>query len=112
MSDSHVIPNVAPASVVNFPKRPAASKAVPPKRPSKATGRGIGNIVVKVVWVCTVLVWPLLKWVISIDCVFKLIRMIYYWHTPGVHAGVTFLAHYLVLILLTYFVRFYKPRGL
>jgi hypothetical protein len=117
MNNSHVIPNAAVATVVNFPKRPEASKAANVKRSStaaawKARKGGIGNVAVKVVWICTVVVWPFLKWVISIDCVFKLIRMLYYWHTPGVHAGATFLLHYSVLILLTYFVRFYKPKGL
>ena len=117
MSNSQIVSNRASATVVKFPKKPVASKTVNAKRPSvaaasKPMGTGFGNAVIKVLWVCTVLLWTPLKWIISIDCVFKLIRMMYYWNTPGKHAGSTFLAHYTVLIVLTYFVRFYKPKGL
>jgi hypothetical protein len=84
-----------------------------PKPPApKNAGSGLGNILVQAVWLCTLLVWPLLKWVISLDCVFKLLRMMYYWHTPGIHAGATFVLHFSVLVVVTYFVRFYKPPGL
>ncbi|WP_417519342.1 KleE stable inheritance protein [Marinobacter sp.] len=63
------------------------------------------------VWIVVVLVWPLLKWVISIDVFFQGIRTVYYWNDPAVHAGWTFLTHFAVLTLLTYFVSVYKPNG-
>ena len=101
--------------IINFPRRtkptvegtPRAATPVP--APVKA---GIGSAVVKAVWVVLVLVWPILKWIVSIDCVFQLIRMFYHWDTPGVHAGVTFLLHFAVLTMLTYFVSVYRPKGL
>ena len=68
--------------------------------------------VVKAVWVVVVLVWPLLKWIVSIDVFFQFIRMVYHWNTPGVFAGWTFLAHFAVLVALTYFVSIYKPKGI
>lgn len=64
------------------------------------------------VWVLMVLVWPVLKWVISLDCVYQLVRAIYYWDTPGVYAGWTFMAHFAVFVVLTYFVSVYKPKSL
>ena len=54
----------------------------------------------------------LLKWIVSIDVFFQFIRMVYHWNTPGVFAGWTFLAHFAVLVALTYFVSIYKPKGI
>lgn len=73
---------------------------------------GIQAAVLKGVWVVTVLVWPILKWVISLDCALQLVRMIYHWGSPGVYAGWTFLLHFAVLTVLTCFVSLYKPKGL
>ncbi len=84
----------------------AAAKAVPSLK-----GSGVFACVVKIVWVVTVLVWPLLRWIISLDVVFQLLQMMYYWHTPGVHAGWTVLMHFGVLTALTCFVALYKPKG-
>jgi len=36
--------------------------------------------------------------------------MIYYWETPGVYAGWTFLAHFAGLTALTCFVASYEPK--
>ena len=77
-----------------------------------APRRGLFAPVVKAVWVVVVLVWPLLKWIVSIDVFFQFIRMVYHWNTPGVLAGWTFLAHFAVLVALTYFVSIYKPKGI
>jgi hypothetical protein len=71
-----------------------------------------GETLLKCVWVITVLIWPILKWVIAIDCVYQLIRMTYHWNTPSLHAGWTFAMHFAVLTSLTYFVSVYKPKGL
>ena len=73
---------------------------------------GLTAAVLKCVWVVTVLVWPILKWVISLDCVLQLVRMIYHWETPGVYAGWTFLLHFAALTALICFVSLYKPKGL
>lgn len=102
-------------NIIKFPRQVKAVAEV--KQPAvaatpKAAGRGVGAAVIKGIWVLTVLVWPILKWVVSIDCVFQFARMMYHWNTPGVHAGFTFLAHFAVLTALTYFVSIYKPKGL
>jgi hypothetical protein len=108
------------AIILNFPRQPkavarekqpcASVKSSPPR--SLARGAGVGAAVLKGVWVLTVLAWMPLKWVLSLNCVYHLGRMIYYWHTPGMHAGVTFTTHFAVFCALTYFVSCYQPKGL
>lgn len=73
---------------------------------------GLTAAVLKGVWVVTVLVWPILKWVISFDCALQLVRMIYHWETPRVYAGWDFLLHFAALTALTCFVSLYKPKGI
>ena len=90
------------------PTPTAASLPVPPK----SKGRGFVAALVRFVWVATVLVWPILKWVAAIEVFFQFVRMLYHWNTPGVHAGWTFLLHFTVLTAFTYFTSIYKPRGL
>lgn len=68
--------------------------------------------IVRVVWVVTALLWPILKWVVSLDVAYQFVRMLYHWHTPGIHAGWTCLLHFAALTALTYFVALYKPKGL
>jgi hypothetical protein len=72
---------------------PAAASAAP----NKAPGAGLLAGLVKFVWVATVLVWPILKWVLSIATFFQFVRMLYHWNTPGVYAGWSFLAYFAVL---------------
>ncbi len=61
---------------------------------------GLTAAVLKGLWVVTVLVWPILKWVISLDCALQLVRMIYHWETLGVYAGWDFLLHFAALAAL------------
>jgi hypothetical protein len=73
--------------------------------------RAFGGLTVRAFWVCTVILWPLLRWVIALDCVVQLIKTMYYWHTPGSYAGIVFLLHFLIFSALTYFVSAYRPKG-
>ena len=77
-----------------------------------AGGGGILSNLVKVVWVTTALVWPVMKWVLSFNVLFQLFRMLYNWSTPGAYAPWTFFLHFSVLVVLTCFVSLYKPRGI
>lgn len=102
-------------NIIKFPRQHNAAVAdtlkapvAPTPKPQKA---GVGNAVVKGVWMLTVLLWPILKWIVSLDCVFQLVRMMYHWDTPDVYAGWTFLLHFGVLTALTYFVSVYEPKG-
>ena len=85
---------------------PKAQAAPAPKAQSGGALAGI----VKAVWVVTVLVWPILRWIVALDVVFQFVRMLWYWHTPGTHAGWLFLLHFGVLTALTYFVSLYKLK--
>lgn len=104
------------ANIINFPRVAQATiENTPPKEmasTSKPAKVGFRRAILRGFWVVTALVWPLLKWVLSIDCFFQLVRMIYYWDTPGTYAGWTFLGHFVVLTAMTYFVTLYKPKGL
>jgi len=80
--------------------------------PKKTLGSSLVAGLVKFIWVVTVLLWPIIKWVLSIITFFQFLRMLYHWNTPGVYAGWTFLAYFAALTAITYFVSFYKPKGL
>jgi hypothetical protein len=54
--------------------------------------------------------WPLLRWIVAYEVLWQLLRMLWYWNTPGVHAGWTFLLHFALLTALTYFVAVYEPK--
>lgn len=78
----------------------------------RPAGSGMGGKIIQGLWVITVLLWPLLKWVLAMDCLYQLGRMLYYWDTPGVHGGWVFVLHFTFFTVLTYFVSGYKPKGL
>lgn len=100
-------------NIVKFPRTkragPEPAKPPPPRQAEKPVSDP-GWL--KGLWVTTVLLWPFLKWIVVLDCVWQLMRTMYYWDTPGVFAGMKFLLHFGVLIGLTYFVSCYKPKGL
>ena len=100
----------APEAMPVKPDEPEVSAQASPE--SNANGNSFFAGLVKTVWVVTVLVWPLLKWLVSFDVVFQLVRMIYHWNTPGSYAGFRFLLHFAVLTALVYFVSLYKPKGI
>jgi len=93
-------------NIINFPK-PGLS----PTRVELNTKKpGMVSAVIKGVWVFTVLFWPFIRFLLSIDCAFQFFRMIYLWNTFGMYAVWTFIIHFAVLTLLTYFVSIYKPN--
>ena len=112
------------SNIIRFPRRPKLQQPEPPEtsppRPAppvppqraQAAKPGVIGWVVRVVWVLTAMVWPILKWIVSIEVFFKFVRMLWHWNTPGVHAGWTFLLHFAVLTALTWFVGVYKPKGI
>jgi hypothetical protein len=63
------------------------------------------------IWLIITVLSPLLEWVLKYDVVFQLVRMLYYWNTPGMHAGWTFLLHFGALTFLICYVAFGKPKG-
>ncbi len=106
------------ARILKFPSGQEAPKAKPvPAEPVPVVAqppmaKKIGERLLRGVWIGVVLVWPVLKWIVSIDVFIQMILMFARWDTPGSYAGWTFLAHFAVLTGLTYFVGVYRPRGL
>ena len=106
------------AKIINFPKQtrvvpvveaglvlPLPKAKIPRKKP------GIGSALIKIIWVPAVLLFPLVEWIIALDCVFQFFRMLYYWNTKEVHAGLTFVLHFFGLTALICFVALYIPKG-
>jgi len=114
----HSVEGQVMTNIIQFPMRGNSPPAPDPPSPSLqpphldgARGKAILSLV-KGVWVVTVLVWPLLKRIVSLDVLFQLIRMVHHWSTTGVYAIWTFLLHFAVLTALTCFVSLYKPKGI
>jgi hypothetical protein len=105
------------ASIIKFPRSldsPVPRAARPwlaPKYLEGIRGKAIFSGLVEGIWVAIVLVWPVLKWVLSIDVFFQLFRMIYQWGRADVHDVWTFTLHFAVLTSLTCFVSLYQPKG-
>lgn len=105
------------SNIIKFPKEEKAlaisSKLLDTqKKISKDKGKSFFDGVLRFIWITTVLVWPVLKWIVSIEVFFQFIRMLYHWNTPSVYAGWTFLLHFSGLTALTYYVSIYKPKGI
>ena len=82
--------------IINFPKHAKVAQAVESSLMlPKAKKRNIGSTLIKIVWVLTVLLFPLLELILLLDCVFQFFRMLYYWNTKEVHAGLIFVLHFL-----------------
>lgn len=105
------------ASVLQFPSEQTSAYTfealgVPPAkrgsnawRVARAIGSFLGRVVLLVCFIPLAVIWSLLcvafsvvYWVamiaIGVDLIYQFFRMLYYWHTPGMHAGWTFLLHY------------------
>ena len=68
-------------NIIQFPRTDSRANDLAPlkfqARPiDGAGGEGILSNLVKVVWVATVLVWPVMKGVLSFDVLFKFFRML------------------------------------
>jgi Uncharacterized KleE stable inheritance protein len=121
--------------VINFPSKGNAAKGSAATQPARATAgqapapslktertRSTGFKVKAVsllllkgiwtsVWLVLVLMWPIVQWIAGFDLLFQLIRTAYYWNTPGVYAGWTFLLHFTVFTVWIYLVGVHRPAG-
>ncbi len=103
--------------VIRFPNSSLSPKAeikpANPQRPVVSNKRprtqGIVRILitygVRCLWASHVLLWPITSWVIALDVVYQFGRMIYLWEMRGPRAGVPFLLHFGVLVVLTFFAK-------
>ena len=110
-------------NVIKFPKVPkvplpaaAAPAPVRPSTPATPSVRpaGVGQArrlldgVCTALWVVAVLLWTPVKWVLSIFVFVQLGRLLLNWN---LHNGLVFVASFIALCALTYFVSYFKPKG-
>lgn len=98
--------------IVNFPSQgrggrpggePDASSM--PELPSVIEVRSTFlNRTFSVAWILFVLAWPLTQRVIAFDLLFQFLRAMYYWNIAGMHAGLSFLIHFVGAGVLTHLV--------
>jgi hypothetical protein len=103
-------------NIIKFPQKNTQPEdsdpaTVKPAKNCDSKKKSIFDRSLHFVWVVVVLIWPILKWLLSLDVFFQMLRMIYHWNTPGIYAGWTFLLHFSALTALTYFVSFFRPKG-
>jgi hypothetical protein len=98
--------------VIKFPLSDASSLSVAPRMPQQAAVNRAreSSVLAKGIWGLAVLCWPLIRWVLALDCVFQGLRALWYWHTPGTYAGWVFILHFALLTALTYYVSCYRPK--
>lgn len=103
------------ADIIQFPavttsKDKACSPA--PGRQSVSQPSPNGPSVRQIIWVLTVLCWPMLRFIMVCDVLFQLLRALVLWDTPGAHAGWTLLLHYGFFCYLTWLVAYGEPDQL
>ena len=65
-----------------------------------------------VAWVLLYFTRPVWVAIYGADVFFQFLRMLYYWNTPGVHAGWTLVGHYLSGVILLLLTLGYFPKRL
>ena len=101
MAKINIFPN---GSSIN--KNPVTQKSSPLKMNWL---KPIYRSIIFIIQIVLAIFWIPIKWILSIDCFFQLLRMMYYWNTPGIHAGWTFLMHFALLTTLMIFITSSKP---
>lgn len=72
--------------------------------------KSVFTTIMNVVYVLLAIFWPIVRWVMALNCVYQFGRALYYWNTPGMYAGWTALLHYAAFGGLYYFMATYKPK--
>ena len=70
------------------------------------------DYVIAAVWTFGVLIWTVARFIIPLVVFWQFLRMMWFWNTPGAHAGWNFLAYFAGYTALYYFVAFYRPKAL
>ncbi len=68
------------------------------------------SIIVQLVWALTVMIWPLLRWVLALDVTLQLFRVLILSMHKGWYVDWVLIEHFMFFVALTYFVSVYKPR--
>lgn len=96
------------SNVINFPNGQIRLEKTVPVTIKKSSS--IFPWIIDVVWMLLAITWPILKWVLTIDCTYQFFRMLYFWDKVGVHAGWNFSLHFFVFTALIYFIAFHEPK--
>jgi len=80
--------------------------------PPAPTWSPIVDTIIAIVWGITALSWIVLRFIIPVVVFWQFLRMIWFWDTPGVHAGWQFLAYFAGYTALYYFVAVYRPKSM
>jgi len=107
-------------NVLRFPSKGAPGDAWAPGIARQAEQRPKRKYSVKnvlhgfftVIWFLLIPVWFFGRWILALECFFQFLRMLYYWKTPGMHAGWTFVLHFGLLSALCAFVFTFEPKGI
>lgn len=98
------------ARIFQFPKS-ARTRPQQPPRPAVPPPTGFWQdlfnnklflILYGTVWVILFLSWPLLRWIITADLLLQILKVLFLWNAPGVHAGLTCLLHFAVVGAMAY----------
>lgn len=98
-------------SVIGGPVASQVTKVTPsPGVSNMGIPKALLSHLINAVWTLTLLLWPILRWIMALDVAFQGFRMAVTWSDPGTHAGITFIVHFLVFAAVTYFATNYKPK--
>jgi len=100
------------AIIITFPNSNAASKGPVTQKipPGKSWIKPIYTLLISITKIVLAIFWIPIKWIFSIDCFIQLLRTMYYWNTPGIHAGWIFILHFSVLTALMLFITSFNPH--
>lgn len=104
-------------TIIRFPtgekrtSEASTQKSAQSEQPS-TINRAPSPLGIRVVWVILVVLWPILRKVLALDCLVQFLIATYHWDDAPFRGCLTFGIHFAVLTALTYFVATYKPRGL
>lgn len=100
-------------NVVPFPIRHRINRIADPPAilPPKIAEASAMDKIIAVVWGITALCWTVMRFIIPLVVFWQFLRMLWFWDTPGVHAGWNFLAYFAGYTALYYFVAIYRPKA-
>lgn len=93
------------ATIITFPRSRGDGKPL-----TKPLVARVASMMVRIVWVLTVAVWPILRWVLAFDVTVQLFRMLVLFADKGIYMDWTFIAHFACFVVLVYFATMYRPQ--
>jgi hypothetical protein len=73
---------------------------------SASSASKVGGRLIQIFWVALVLLWSPVKWLLSLDVLFQLLRA--FWTQDPISVA-RVIVHFSVLCALSWFVQFYQP---